>query len=60
MTRFIESRSFWFRLICILCLGFGVFVQALDHLNEDRSHGRSLAPITAHAPGETTTHLPQE
>ncbi|MDX5331958.1 MAG: hypothetical protein LPJ86_02595 [Caulobacteraceae bacterium] len=51
MTRFIESRSFWFRLICILCLAFGLLVQVLDRMHGETPGTRSLAAVPAHAPG---------
>lgn len=60
MTRFIESRSFWFRVVCVLCLAFALLVQVLDRLKDQPTDAPALRPLAAHAAGATPEHPLQE
>lgn len=51
MDRFVQSRSFWFKVVCLLCLAFGIMIQVLDRVREAPSPLASSHPIEAHAPG---------
>jgi hypothetical protein len=51
MDRFLQSRSFWFKVVCLLCLAFGIVIQVLAHVRDEPSSINRPQPQQAHAPG---------
>lgn len=60
MDQFLQDRSFWFRVVCLLCLAFGIAVQILDHVRDEPSPIARAQPIEAHAPGGRPINPDQE
>ena len=60
MSRLLESRSFWFRVVCVFCLAFALLVQVLDHVKEEPTDTPALRPLPAHAPGATPPNIVQK
>jgi hypothetical protein len=60
MIRPLESRGFWFKLVCVLSLAFGVMVQILAHVRDEPSSIKRPHPQPAHAPGGGPIHSDQE
>ncbi|MDO8409572.1 MAG: hypothetical protein Q7S93_05885 [Phenylobacterium sp.] len=60
MSRLLESRSFWFKLVCVLCLAFSIMVQVLQHFRDEPSSIARQQPVEAHAPGGRPVNPDQE
>ncbi|HMO43850.1 MAG TPA: hypothetical protein PKB04_11155 [Phenylobacterium sp.] len=60
MSRLLESRGFWFKLACVVCLAFSVMVQVLAHVRDEPSSIERPHPQQAHAPGGGPIHPKQE
>lgn len=60
MSRLLESRGFWFKLACVVCLAFGILVQILAHVRDEPTSIKRPHPQPAHAPGGGPIPLEQE
>lgn len=60
MSRLLESRSFWFKLVCVLCLALSIMVQVLDRIRDEPASIARPQPLEAHAPGGGPINSHQE